>query len=144
MSNTYHQVHKQMCSAKSTEAVIRATQKARGASRGGPRELQAWVEVRETTVSPGYGGKGTFVVTYFLKCLRLVTQVLSHLPRAAMTGLLRGLPAPTCSKGSNEAGWQGGGCSLAGCSRPLGAPLKTLADKTIPQLWSMPLVRQRP
>ena len=58
--------------------------------------------------SPGYHGKETFVATYFLKCLRLETHILSHLPRAAAVGLLRGLPAPTCSKGSSEAGEAGG------------------------------------
>lgn len=117
MSNTHHQAHRQTCSERSTEAVIRARQKDRGASRGGPRELEAWVEGGEITASPGYRGKETFVATYFLKCLRLETYTLSHVPRAAVVGLLRELPAPTCSEGSSEAGEAAGWLLLSALFR---------------------------
>lgn len=50
----------------------------------------------ETMASPGYCGKETF-----LKCLRLEIGILSC---AAVVGLLRVLPAPTCPKGSSQAG----------------------------------------
>lgn len=71
----------------------------------------------EITASPGYRGKETLVPTYFLKCLRLETCILSHLPRAAVVGLLRELPAPTCSEGSSEAGEAGGWLLLSGLFR---------------------------
>lgn len=108
-----------MCSERSTEAVIRPRQKARGASCGGPREPQAWVEGRKTMASPGYHYrcKETFIATYILKCLRLETHILSLLPCALMVGLLRGLPAPTCSKGSSEPGVAGGRLLFGGLFR---------------------------
>lgn len=143
-SNTHHQVHRQTRSERSPAAVIRARQKARGASRGGPREPQAWVEGRKTTASPGFCGKETFIATCFLKCLRLETHILSHLPCATLVALLRVLPAPTSSTGSSEAGVAGGQLLSVGCSGLSGAPLKTLADKTIQHLWSVTLVRWRP
>lgn len=56
----------------------------------------AMVRGEETMVSPGYCSKETF-----LKCLRLEVHIL---PCAAMVGLLRVLPAPTCSQGNSQAG----------------------------------------
>lgn len=116
-SNTHHQVHRQTRSERSPAAVIRARQKARGASRGGPREPQAWVEGSKTMASPGYCGKETFIATCFLKCLRLETHILSHLPCTTLVALLRVLPAPTSSTGSSEAGVAGGQLLLGGLFR---------------------------
>lgn len=90
----------------------------------------------ETMASPGYCSKETF-----LRCLGLEVRILS---RAAVAGLLRVLPAPTCSKGSSQAGCQQDGCFSKGCPGPSGTPLKTLPDKTIQHLLSMTLARQRP
>lgn len=71
----------------------------------------------EITASPGYRGKETFVAPYFLKCLRLETYILSHLAWAAVVGLLRELPAPTCSEGSSEAGEAAGWLLLSALFR---------------------------